>query len=91
MRPMQGIVVGRGAVRCENGVTYHDLTIPKGIKWYTPVSVFYDLIQGRVVSVEPESPPEDLAELDCHTEACSPPEDTGDLDDIVETDGSGAL
>ena len=89
MRPMRGLVVGRGTVRCENGVTYRGLTIPKGIKWYTPVSVFYDLIQGRVVGIESVSPPEEIAELEHHEEVLRDNTIGGVEDDVIETDGSG--
>ena len=89
MRPFKGILVKRGTVRCENGVTYGNLNIPKGIKWYDPVLVYYDLTLGRVVSVEPDIHSEEVAELEHHEEV---PRDTpidGVEDDVIETDGSG--
>lgn len=47
------MVVKRGVVRCENGLTISH-GVPKNIPLYTHVWVCYDFTHGRVVNILPE-------------------------------------
>ena len=89
MRPLKGIVTGRGVVDCENGVTYRNLNIPTGIKHYDPVLVFMDMVHGCITSISADIPEETVAEMHLHEEVHYEPVCNDVLNDIVETDGSG--
>ena len=90
MRPLRGVVTGRGVVECENGVTYRDICIPKGIKWHDPVLVCIDMTKGCVASVAPVVPEEELADAEHIQEESSlfTCDDVPECE-LVETDGSG--
>jgi hypothetical protein len=82
--------MGRGVVECENGVTYRDISIPKGIKRYDPVLVCIDLVRGTVANVRPDEPDEVIGDAECIHEdtplfSCDEVPDC----EIIETDGSG--
>ena len=80
MRPIKGLVVGSGVIRCENGVTITDADIPKGIKWYDPVLVCYDFTTNTVVNIIPDGC-EDSAESKVHHEPSQENVAVGEEDD----------
>ena len=88
MRPINGVIQSDGSVLCENGLIVTD-GIPKGVKRHDCVIVMYDYTMGCVVGVEPDVPSEEMADLDCYTEAPCEQQVDGEIDDAVETDGLG--
>lgn len=52
MRPLRGVVVADGVVRCENGLTA-TAVLPPTVKRYEAVWVFFDFVNGAIKEVTP--------------------------------------
>ena len=96
MRPMHGVVVADGVVRCENGLTA-TAVLPPNVGKHDSVWVFYDFTTGCVSKVVSQSEAQTEEEASCGLLVDEPEtfECTEDEDDYEEEeccfDDSGAL